>query len=129
MTKAQIEDLTPEEFHAREERKRNAKRTDLRLYRVEMTIAATAYIKAGTPAQAAEKARSLRGRALDVDDNESEVAISGQPYSTFDLGEIVLNPDLPEVSLSPAMTIIGARGVEAVEACRCPAIQCPIHCP
>lgn len=68
------------------------------LYSIAVTVYATAYIRAGSAAEAKAKAAALENHALEVADRGSEVAISG----------LALNdPDLPDISLSPAMTVIG----------------------
>ncbi len=68
------------------------------VYSIAVTIYGTAYIRAETPKDAFEKAASLENTLLEVSDAGSEVAISGAKLS---------DPALPEISLSPAMTVIG----------------------
>jgi hypothetical protein len=68
----------------------------MNLYSIEMRVVATAYIKANNATEAMAKAKMLHGDGLEVADAGSEVAICGMRYS---------DPNLPEVSLSPAMTI------------------------
>ena len=68
-----------------------------KLYSVDIRIAATAYIKADSPADALRIARSMHGDCLNVaDPNASEVPISA---ASFD------DPALPDVSVAPVMTI------------------------
>lgn len=79
------------------------------VYRIDMMICATAYIKATSAAEAERKAKALAGKSPDVlvtdsflaraatnIDHMGGVPISGLQYS---------NPRLPDVSFSPAMTI------------------------
>lgn len=68
------------------------------IYSIAVTVYATAYIRAGSPEEAKAKAAALENHALEVVDAGSEVAISGLRLS---------DPALPDVSLSPAMTVIG----------------------
>lgn len=75
-----------------------------KLYSVDIKIIGTAYIKAGSAKQAREMARNLKMEGLEV---SGDPLISGLEYS---------HPDLPEISLSPAMTLYGPTGgVELVE--------------
>jgi hypothetical protein len=82
------------------------------LYRIEMAVAATAYVKAKNKQEAIEKALALSNTFLTVaetphdDTAEGEIAISG---ASFDW------PGLPEISLSPAMTILGVSGTPSAE--------------
>ncbi|MBI1202636.1 MAG: hypothetical protein GC182_09015 [Rhodopseudomonas sp.] len=69
----------------------------MNIYRVDMRVCATAYIKANSPEQARRIACGLKGKSPDIADSEGEVAVSGLSFD---------NPNLPAVSLSPAMTII-----------------------
>jgi hypothetical protein len=80
------------------------------LYSIDIKVAATAYIKADSKKAALKKAKWLRLLALELkpDDNQ-EVPICGLKFDDH---------DLPEVSLSPAMTLHGPfRGstIELVE--------------
>lgn len=68
------------------------------IYSIAVTIYATAYVRAGSSAEAKAKVAALENDVLEVADAGSEVAISGLKLS---------DPDLPDVSLSPAMTVIG----------------------
>ena len=68
------------------------------IYSIAVTIYATAYVRAGTPEEAEVKAANLENLALEVEDRASEVPISGLQLS---------DPALPDISLSPAMTVIG----------------------
>ena len=68
----------------------------MNVYQVEVTIHATAYIKANTPEEAIAKAKELEDRSPEILDADGDVPISGARYD---------DPDLPDVSLSPAMTI------------------------
>ena len=70
----------------------------MKLYQVDVTIAATAYIKAESETDAIRKARQLIGGTLEVQDGKYDgVEVSGLSYD---------NPELPDTSLSPAMTIV-----------------------
>jgi hypothetical protein len=62
-------------------------------------IAATAYIKARSAAEALRIAKEMKYDALELrEDMHQEVPITGRRYD---------DPDLPDISLSPAMTIHG----------------------
>ena len=76
----------------------------MQLYIIDVTVHATAYIQANSAEDARSKAKAmLKDTSLEVDGDER---ISG---ARFD------DPNLPEVSLSPAMTI-GDIGKDAWEA-------------
>jgi hypothetical protein len=69
----------------------------MNVYSIDFPIHATAYIKAGSQAEAIEIAkRSLAGQFINVVDDAGDVEFSDLPMT---------DPSLPEVSLSPAMTI------------------------
>lgn len=69
----------------------------MNVYSIDIRVAATVYIKAGTRAEALAKAKGLHGDCLNLEDGtQSDVEISGRRYD---------DPDLPEVSLSPVMTL------------------------
>jgi hypothetical protein len=72
------------------------------VYRIDVQIAGTAYIKADSEAEAAEKAKTLNDTTLMLQnvlaEGENEVPISGRQFN---------DPDLPEISLSPAMSCHG----------------------
>lgn len=65
----------------------------MNVYSMDIRIVGTAYVKAENEREARRKVRELRLSGLEVGGDEM---ISGRPYD---------HPDLPEVSLSPAMTI------------------------
>lgn len=68
-----------------------------KLYQIEVTLAATLYVKADSEQAALEIANATAPNAhIEVEDAGSEVPISG---AMFD------DPELPEISLSPAMTL------------------------
>ncbi len=67
-----------------------------RVYSVEMMVCATAYIKASSPAEALAKARALDGSCPAILDSGGDVPVSGLQLT---------DPKLPDVSLSPMMTI------------------------
>ena len=67
------------------------------LYAIGVTIHATAYVKAANEGEALAAAHNdLRGNAIYLPDNVTDL-FSG---ANFD------SPDLPKVSLSPAMTVV-----------------------
>lgn len=69
----------------------------MKLYSVDVRVVATAYIKADSKEDAIQKARSLHGDCLEVEPgDECEIEISGLAFD---------DPDLPEISLSPTMTV------------------------
>jgi hypothetical protein len=74
------------------------------VYRIDVNIAGTAYVKATDAKSALAKAKVLAGSALEVavgrvgDVDVSDVAILDAKAKP--------NPDLPEVSLSPMMTVL-----------------------
>lgn len=76
----------------------------MNLYSVELRLAATAYVKAESPEEALERAKTLIGDPLELESDDE--TISGRKYD---------DPELPEVSLSPAMTINGFWNDEHVE--------------
>jgi len=69
------------------------------LYSIDIKLYATAYIKADTEKEALKIARSLKMDGIELrEDHDAEMPISGQQFD---------DPDLPDISLSPAMTIYG----------------------
>lgn len=66
------------------------------LYSMEINLCATVYVKASSEEEAVEKIKKLKYSSPAIPDSGGDVAISGLSYD---------HPDLPEVSLSPAMTI------------------------
>jgi hypothetical protein len=68
-----------------------------KVYAIEVIVAATAYIRANTEEEAREKVRSLSGNYFEVQPQDGDVCINGAQYD---------DPELPNVSLSPAMTIL-----------------------
>lgn len=68
------------------------------IYSITVTVYATAYIRAASPDEAKAKGLALENHVLEVEDAGSEVAISGLKLN---------DPGLPDISLSPAMTVIG----------------------
>lgn len=76
------------------------------LFSLDVRIYGTAYIKADTPEQALEKAAELKWKGIQFSDRRQEIS----EFADF---EIVMTgerygPDLPEITLSPVMTIHGA---------------------
>jgi hypothetical protein len=70
----------------------------MKLYSIEIQICATAYIKAESAEEAMKIAKELKGDILEIDEQDGELPISGREYD---------NPNLPDISLSPAMTVEG----------------------
>jgi len=71
----------------------------MNLYSIDVRVYATAYIRAGSEEAALAIAKGLKDSALELNEQwGGDMVITGL---TFD------NPDLPDVSLSPSMTIIG----------------------
>lgn len=70
----------------------------MKLYQVEMKLCATAYIKASSKQEALAKAQALKDLSPTILDHYADVPVSGLDFD---------NPDLPEISLSPAMCIHG----------------------
>lgn len=70
------------------------------LYRIEVKLCATAYIKADSAESAKKAAKNLNGAWIVTDNSEEEgdVAVCGLPFN---------HPRLPDTSLSPAMTCYG----------------------
>lgn len=69
----------------------------MKIFRVGITIHGTAYIRANSEARARELAEGLEGVGIEVHDSwDGDVIITGLPFD---------DPELPDVSLSPAMTI------------------------
>ena len=68
------------------------------IYSITVTVYATAYIRAASPDEAKAKALALENHVLEAEDAGSEVAISALKLN---------DPALPDISLSPAMTVIG----------------------
>lgn len=73
-----------------------------RLYRIDVILYATAYIKASSAKEARAIAREkLEGNAMTISEEDTGF-ISNEPYDS---------EDLPDVSLSPAVTIGETTGV------------------
>lgn len=70
------------------------------LYSIDVRVVATAYIRADSAEEATRIAREMKDSTLEVDPHTSggDVEVSGLQFD---------DPDLPDVSLSPAMTIVG----------------------
>ncbi|KQS84298.1 hypothetical protein [Rhizobium sp. Leaf383] len=86
-----------------------------KIFRTDIQIWATAYVRAETEEEALVKLRELGNRGIEVadtdwstPDDDVETHISGRHYS---------DPDLPELSLSPFMTIapVTADAMDGVE--------------
>ncbi len=70
-----------------------------KLFNADITITATAYVIAENEDEAREKISALQGDYIEFSDRRQQVAdnlfVTGETYG----------PDMPELSLSPAMTI------------------------
>lgn len=77
----------------------------MNLYNIDIKIYGTAYIKANSEEEALTIVKSFNMDGIKLrEDLDAEIPISGQGFD---------DPDLPEFSLSPAMTIYGPDdGVE-----------------
>lgn len=79
-----------------------------KLFSVDVAIIATAYIVAASEEEAQEIANGLTDQALEFSSRQQhvgvddEIIITGESYSA----------DMPEISLSPAMTLVGPQGRE-----------------
>lgn len=74
----------------------------MNVYSIDIRVAATAYVKADTEADALRKVATIHGDCLNVHNPvESEVEISSAMLD---------DPELPEVSISPVMTVWGPTG-------------------
>jgi hypothetical protein len=75
------------------------------LYRIEVNVVATAYIRADSPDEAMAKAeRELTGFGFEVVDEGRDGFVTGVDYD-----------EVPEISLSPAMTIVSVDKESAVD--------------
>ena len=71
----------------------------MNVYSIDIMFAATAYIKADNEAEAFAIAKALKNTARHfVEDDDMDLPINGRQFD---------DPDLPEVSMSPAMTCYG----------------------
>lgn len=71
----------------------------MNVYSVEIKICGTVYVKARSEAEAIEEVRKLDGAGIELaEDDGLELPITGKNYD---------DPDLPDVSMSPAMTVYG----------------------
>lgn len=70
---------------------------DQKLWGVDVRVYATVYVRAGSADEALAIARGLELSTIEVDGG-GDVEVSGLSFD---------DPDLPDVSLSPAMTIVG----------------------
>lgn len=68
------------------------------IYQIDMQLCATAYIRATNAVEARKIAEAMKDSSPEILDAEGDVPISGLAFD---------NPDLPDESLSPAMTIHG----------------------
>jgi hypothetical protein len=80
----------------------------MKVFSIDVRMVATAYIRAETHEAAVELVqRQLHETGLDLEVGYmNDVPISGLQYH---------DPELPEVSLSPAMTIVGPADDDALE--------------
>lgn len=77
-----------------------------RLYSIDVQICGTAYIKANSMKEARAKLKEIEGCGLEVADGSESGLVSGRRYN---------DPLLPNISLSPAMTIHGKFARATVE--------------
>lgn len=77
-----------------------------KLFSVDVAIVATAYIVAESEAEAQEIANGLSDQALEFSSRQQHVGVDDEIIIT---GE-TYNADMPEISLSPAMTLLGPQG-------------------
>lgn len=66
------------------------------VYSQDVMICATVYVKASSKDEAAQIVRELKDRSPAIHDSDGDVEVSGLALD---------NPDLPDVSFSPAMSI------------------------
>lgn len=76
------------------------------IYRIDVKVWATAYIRADSAEEATEIAKGLKQQGLEVSDAGGDIEISGLQYD---------DPELPDVSLSPAMTCHGPEDGDTAE--------------
>lgn len=67
-----------------------------RVYSVDVRIVGTVYVKANSRNQAIGKVRGFKLSGIEVSDGQGDIPISGAMFDS---------PELPDISLSPAMTI------------------------
>ena len=81
------------------------------VYRIEVDIKATAYVRADSPAEAQAMLLAHDGHGIEFASRDQPISeemwISGRQYD---------DPDLPALSLSPAMTLRVPVGIEAEDA-------------
>lgn len=73
------------------------------VYRIDVKIAGTAYVKAASADEALVKVRALANKGFEFEAYDDTIS-----DREFD------DPELPEISLSPAMTIYGPFDDDAV---------------
>lgn len=67
------------------------------IYSIDLKVAATAYVRANSKQEAIDALRDEIGNFCDLDD--------------FEISDLAFNnPELPDISLSPAMTVHGPWG-------------------
>lgn len=76
------------------------------LYLVNIDIVATAYIKATSEKEARALAFQLSDVDIEIPEGDWGVEVSGRCFG---------DPDLPAVSLSPAMTLLGPGDIDSLE--------------
>lgn len=79
----------------------------MNLYRLEVTIHASMYVRAASEEEARAKSRAFADTTLEFG-NRHIIMVEGPPICGGDFDD----PDLPEVSLSPAMTLAEVGAVE-----------------
>jgi hypothetical protein len=76
----------------------------MNLFRIDMKLCATAYIKAENAADALKIAKAMHMLSPSILDHYADIPVTGLDFN---------NPDLPAVSFSPAMTIYEPEGAPA----------------
>lgn len=77
------------------------------VYSIDVRFYATAYIRADSEAQALEIAKGLKDESLEVEaSGNSDIEVSGADFDS---------PELPDVSISPAMTCHGPDADAVIE--------------
>lgn len=72
------------------------------IYRIDMRLCATAYIRATSEEDAAKKAKALKDLSPAILSPDGRHHMADVPISGLDFDD----PKLPDVSFSPAMTIV-----------------------
>jgi hypothetical protein len=68
----------------------------LKVYRADVHIYGTLYVRATTKVAATRIANRLKGTGFEIRESDGEIPVSGKPFESS---------RLPRISLSPAMTL------------------------